>query len=140
MALDTHIVPNAYAKVAWSAFHRPFGRHDCAMCVKGCEQRVRFHDLGHLVGGRTPIDRPRCPGRLNGICRFTIKSQTSSTSVVLNPSRLTSAALCASKPLRLGARSQRRALRPDLASQTIGFLRPGGVAQVDDARLSSNPT
>ena len=33
------------------------------------------------------------------------------------PSRLTSAAICASKPLRLGARSPRRALLPDRASQ-----------------------
>src|SRR5271165_3560613 len=53
----------------------------------------------------------------NGFCRFTIRSPMSSTSLVLTPSGLTPAALRASKSLRLGARSPRRALSPDLASQ-----------------------
>ena len=45
------------------------------------------------------------------------KSPTSSTFLTVTPSRLTSAALRASKPLRLGARSPRRALLPDITSQ-----------------------
>ena len=49
------------------------------------------------------------PGRHNDFCRFTIKSRTSSTSLIPNLSRPTSAALRASEPLRLGARSPRRA-------------------------------
>ena len=53
----------------------------------------------------------------HGFCRFTIKSPTSSTSLILTPSRLTSAALRASEPLRLGAKSPRQTLLPDLASQ-----------------------
>jgi IS1 family transposase len=52
------------------------------------------------------------PGRRNDFCRFTIKSRTSSTSLIPNPSLPTSAVRRASEPLRFGARSPRRALRP----------------------------
>src|SRR3984957_5475054 len=46
-----------------------------------------------------------------------LKSRTSSTSLILNPPLPTSAALRADEPLPLGARSPRRALLPDPASQ-----------------------
>ena len=59
------------------------------------------------------------PGRHNGFCRFTIKSRTSSTSLIPNPSLPTSAVRRASEPLRLGARSPRRALRPSSSLRKI---------------------
>ena len=49
------------------------------------------------------------------VSRSTEERRTAS--LILTPSRLTSAAARASKPLRLGARSPRRALLPDLASE-----------------------
>ena len=53
-----------------------------------------------------------------------IKSRTSSTSLIPNPPLPTSAALRASEPLRLGARSPRLALRPNSSLRKIALLRP----------------
>ena len=74
------------------------------------------------------------PGRPNGFCRFTIKSPTSSTSLILTPSRLTSAALRASEPLRLGAKSPRQTLLPDLASQENRLSWARHSLKLNDAR------
>jgi transposase-like protein len=52
------------------------------------------------------------------VCRFTIKSRTSSISLIPNRPRLTSAALRASEPLPPGARSPKRMRLFDLFSQT----------------------
>src|SRR5271166_1441677 len=65
------------------------------------------------------------------VSRSTEERRTAS--LILTPSRLTSAALRASKPLRLGARSPRRALLPDLASQKNKAFFGSAFAQVDDA-------
>ena len=73
------------------------------------------------------------PGRHNGFCRLTIKSRTSSISLIPNPPLPTSAALRASEPLRLGARSPRLALRPNSSLRKIALFGPP-FAQVDDAR------
>jgi IS1 family transposase len=64
-------------------------------------------------GKLSPADRH------NDFCRFTIKSRTSSTSLIPNPSLPTSAVRRASEPLRLGARSPRRALRPSSSLRKI---------------------
>src|ERR1700691_6067360 len=60
-----------------------------------------------------------------------IKSRTSSTSLIPNPPLPTSVALHASKPLRLGVRSPKRALRPNSSLRKIAFLGPA-FAQLDD--------
>ena len=57
-----------------------------------------------------------------------------------NSPPLTSAALRASEPLRLGARSPRRALLPDLASQKNRPLFGPAFAQVDDAPAGLQPS
>ena len=56
---------------------------------------------------------------------------TSSTSLIPNPPLPTSVALHASKPLRLGVRSPKRALRPNSSLRKIAFLGPA-FAQLDD--------
>jgi hypothetical protein len=71
------------------------------------------------------------PGRHNDFCRFTIKSRTSSTSLIPNPSLPTSPVCRTSEPFPLGARYPRRALRPN-SSLTKNRLLGPAFAQLDD--------
>src|ERR1700722_6805226 len=63
-----------------------------------------------------------------------IKSRTSSTSLIPNPPLLTSVALRASEPLRLGVKSPRPAQRPNSSLRKIAFLGPE-FAQLDDTPM-----